>query len=116
MKFKFDENLPLKALSLFRDNGFDVFNVREEGLTGCSDDHLITVCLDESRVLVTLDLDFFDIRRYQPDRLNGIIIIRAYKQNSNYIMSILRKIIPLLKIENLTGKLMIVEEDRIRIR
>jgi len=24
MKFKFDENLPLKALSLFRDNGFDV--------------------------------------------------------------------------------------------
>jgi len=45
-----------------------------------------------------------------------MIIIRAYKQNSNYIMSILKKIIPLLKIENLTGKLMIVEEDRIRIR
>jgi predicted nuclease of predicted toxin-antitoxin system len=116
MKFKLDENLPLSALSIFRDNGFDVFNVREEGLTGCSDDHLISVCLKEKRVLVTLDLDFSDIRRYQPDGLNGIIVIRAYKQNNNYIISILKKIFPLLKVENLTGKLMIVEDDRIRIR
>jgi len=116
MKFKLDENLSPLAASVFIEHGFDATSVREEGLTGCTDDHLISVCSEEKRVLVTLDLDFSDIRRYQPSGLDGIIIIRSYKQSRDYMIEILKKIIPQLKAEDITGKLMIVEDDRIRIR
>ena len=108
MKFKLDENIPPQAVDVFTANDLDAESVRDEGLTGCSDDHLISVCTDESRILVTLDLDFSDIRRYPPPSLNGIVIIRTEKQSRNHIISIIERI--------MNGKLMIVEDNRIRIR
>jgi len=116
MKFKLDENLPPSAVKIFKAHGFDAMSVRDEGLTGCNDDRLVSVCVKEERTLVTLDLDFSDIRKYQPAELNGIIIIRSYKQSRDYTLEILEKIMPFLKTEDVTGKLVIVEEDRIRIR
>lgn len=116
MKFKLDENLPGIAASVFRENGFDAVTVRDEGLTGCTDDHLISVCSEEKRALVILDLDFSDIRRYEPSSFKGIIILRTGKQSRDYIISILKSIFHLLKTEDITGRLVIVEDDRIRIR
>ena len=116
MKFKLDENLSPETVNIFREHGFDALSVREQNLGGCDDDHLISVCFNEERVLVTLDLDFSDIRRYQPSILKGIIILKSSKQSRNYMNEIINKIIPLLKMEDISGKLVIVEEDKIRIR
>lgn len=116
MKFKLDENLPSLAVNVFKESGFDAVSVKDQGLCGCNDDHLIDVCLDEVRVLVTLDLDFSDIRRYQPSLLNGIIILKTNKQTRDHVIMLLKRIIPFLSTENITGRLVIVEEDKIRIR
>ncbi|HPS58747.1 MAG TPA: DUF5615 family PIN-like protein [Spirochaetota bacterium] len=116
MKFKFDENLPLLSVAIFRENGFDACSVRDQELNGCTDDRLLAVCTAEERILITLDLDFSDIRKYEPDALNGIIIIRPDKQDKNTIINILKRIIPVVQTEALKGKLMIVESDKIRIR
>lgn len=116
MKFKFDENMPLLSVKIFQENGFDACSVRDQGLNGCTDDRLLTVCTDEERILITLDLDFSDIRKYQPVTLHGIIIIRPDKQDKNTIINILKRMIPVVKTEVLSGKLMIVEDDKIRVR
>lgn len=116
MKFKFDENLPLLSVAIFQENGFDACSVRDQGLNGCTDDRLLAVCTAEERILITLDLDFSDIRKYQPDVLNGIIIIRPDKQDENSIINILNRVMPVVKTEVLKGKLMIVENDKIRVR
>lgn len=76
MKFKTDENLPLEVTNMIKRLGHDCLSVRDQNLGGCSDVELIEICTSENRILVTLDLDFSDIRRYSPNNYAGIIVIR----------------------------------------
>lgn len=67
MKFKTDENLPFEAALALREHGWDAQTVGEEGLAGATDEILASCAKGESRVLVTLDLDFANIRAYPPN-------------------------------------------------
>jgi hypothetical protein len=66
MRLKLDENLPVEATRLLRASGHDAWSVVDQHLQGTADDALDRVCRDEGRILVTLDLDFSDIRSYPP--------------------------------------------------
>ena len=81
MKFKVDENLPLEVSTRLRDAGHDSLTVLDQQLGGTSDPHLISVCMTESRILVTLDTDFGNILAYPPDHLPGVIVIRTDDQS-----------------------------------
>jgi Domain of unknown function (DUF5615) len=59
---KLDEVLPRDAHTLLADAGHDAHSVTDEGLGGGPDPKVIAACLNENRILVTLDLDFADIR------------------------------------------------------
>ncbi|MFZ5651455.1 MAG: DUF5615 family PIN-like protein [Bacillota bacterium] len=74
MKFKTDENLPIEAVELFRSAGYDVESVYSENIQGCSDKILIQKCIEEGRIIVTLDNDFSDIIAYPPEKTNGTIV------------------------------------------
>jgi uncharacterized protein with PIN domain len=63
MRFKIDENLPVEAAELLRSHDHDAVMVQDQGLKGCSDDHLIEVCISENRILVTLEA-FAKVRKY----------------------------------------------------
>jgi len=58
MKFKLDENFGHRTVALFRQSGHDLTTVLGQGLAGGSDEQLFRICAQESRCLVTLDLDF----------------------------------------------------------
>jgi len=62
--FKIDENLPQDAAELLRAHGFDAETVLQENLAGAEDGVIADAIQRESRVLITLDLDFSDIRTY----------------------------------------------------
>ena len=66
MKFKIDENLPLELAEMLRGAHFDADTIFAEGLRGEADSRILDVCQGEGRVLVTLDLDFANIRAYPP--------------------------------------------------
>jgi len=80
------------------------------------DPQLISVCMTEGRVLVTLDTDFGNILAYPPDRLPGIIVIRTDDQSKPALLSLLPRFISALEVESINHKLWIVEKHRIRIR
>lgn len=65
-RFKVDENLPREAQALRLSVGHDAQTVHEERLVGHPDATIFDICLREDRVLITLDLDFSDIRQYPP--------------------------------------------------
>jgi predicted nuclease of predicted toxin-antitoxin system len=116
MRFKVDENLPVEIADLLRSAGQLVETIEEEGLRGVDGDVLMMQLQREGRALVTLDLDFSDIRAYPPQAYHGIIILRTKRQDKATLLTLVQQFIPLLQVGPLAGNLWIVEADRVRIR
>lgn len=116
MKFKIDENLPTEFAEILQECGYDAMTVYQQKLKGEKDPILLEICQQEGRILITLDLDFANIKNYPPEQFLGIIVFRVSRQDKPYLLSILQNIIPLFKQEKIKNHLWIVEEKRIRIR
>lgn len=116
MRFKVDENLPLEIAELLVQAGHDAKTVNDQRLQGSRDPALLDVCRSEQRALITLDLDFSDIRTYPPQDNAGIIVLRVSNQSKPHLMQVVRHITPLLVREPLKYHLWIVEENKVRIR
>jgi predicted nuclease of predicted toxin-antitoxin system len=116
MNFKIDENLPLEFIDLLRGAGHDAVTVLDQQLGGADDSTVATRCRQEHRVLITLDLDFCDIREYPPEDHHGLIVLRVHRQDKLTLIRVFRQAIGLLASEPLSGRLWIVEESKIRIR
>lgn len=116
MKCKLDENIPVELSAIFYQAGIDAITVLDEELSGVTDAILFEVVQAEKRVLITMDLDFSDIRNYPPTCHAGIIVLRPRSQDILSIQLIIRRLIPLLLIESLAQRLWIVDDKRIRIR
>jgi len=115
MSLKLDENLDVRLVPMLRDEGFDVDTVRDEGLSGSSDDVIYQVCRDSRRVLVTLDLDFANPVRYPPEPTEGIVVVRVPRPLLGLIRATLLDALPEIKSGPLKGSLWIVEPGRIRV-
>ena len=87
MKFKIDENLPVEAALALREHGFDAQTVGEEGLAGATDGAVSACAKAESRVLITLDMDFANIRAYPPEEHAGIVGFRLKAQDKATIVA-----------------------------
>jgi predicted nuclease of predicted toxin-antitoxin system len=116
MKFKVDENLPVELTGELRGAGHEAATVAEQHLVGSDDIDLSETCRPEDRVLVTLDLDFADIRTYPPQDYPGMIVLLLSRQEKPYVLDVFRKLLTVIGQEPLEGRLWIAEENRIRIR
>ncbi len=76
MRIKLDENLPASAAPRVAALGFDVDTTLEEQLQGRPDAEIWAAAQSERRLLVTQDLDFSDIRRFEPGTHEGLLLVR----------------------------------------
>ena len=116
MKFKIDENLPVEISELLYSAHQDTVTAMDQGLRGADDSLIIDACLREGRVLVTLDLDFADVRVYPPQQFPGFMVLRVRQQNKHHLIAVFQQVIPLIKQEPVEHQLWIIEENRVRIR
>ncbi len=116
MPFKIDENLPVEVKMWLIDAGFDALTVRDQELVGSPDPLIASVVAAEGRCLITLDLDFADMRAYPPSLYPGIIVLRPRKQTTPRILRLLPQLVELLKLESPMRRLWIVDESGTRIR
>jgi len=116
MRFKVDENLPVEAAEALRRAGHDAATVLEQKYGGSPDAQLAVLCQREGRSLVTLDMDFADIRAYPPAEFPGLIVLRLKQQDRPHVFDVLTHLIQLLGQEPLEHHLWIVEETQVRIR
>lgn len=116
MRFKIDENLPIEIATLFRERGHDAMTVADQGLAGVGDPAVANACQAEKRAMLTLDLDFSDIRNYPPERYAGIIVLRPVVQTINALVRMTLRVTALLGNEPLEGCLWVVDDHRVRIR
>ena len=116
MRFKLDENLGTRILSLFSDAGHDVETVRGEVLQGSTDLALYDICRSETRCLVTLDLDFSDVLRFPPYETSGIAVLRVPGNPTLPLLELLiGRFLGMLLTHPISGGLWVVEPNRIRV-
>jgi predicted nuclease of predicted toxin-antitoxin system len=113
--FKIDENLPKDAAILLREHGYDAMTVGEQGLAGTQDPQLLRICREEDRVLITLDLDFANVRVYPPMQHLGVVVMRPPRQDKATVMGMLRQLLPVLDSTSIDRQLWIVEPERLRV-
>ena len=116
MRFKVDENLPTEVAEMLRQAGHDAATMLGQGYGGSADEQVAILCQRESRVLVTLDMDFADIRNYPPAEFPGLIVLRLRQQDKPCVLDVLTRLVQVIRTEPLEGHLWIVEESRVRIR
>lgn len=105
MRFKVDENMPAEVAAMLVNAGQDAMTVLDQHLGGRSDPDLATVCRQEHRAIVTLDLDFSDIRAYPPADYAGMIVLRLARLDKHRVLSAIQRLLPVLEQEPLAGKL-----------
>jgi len=116
LRFKTDENLHPEVAEILKQHGHDAVSVWDEDLRGASDLEVAEACRHERRVLLTLDIGFGDIRRYEPSSFPGIIVMRLAHQSRRAVAAVLDQLMVLLEAQVVSGALWIVDEQRVRIR
>lgn len=68
--------------------------------------------------LLTRDLDFSDVRHYPPDQYGGIVVLRLpdHFTAAEIVVVLERYLAEPRFLENLPGRLSIVDENRVRFR
>ncbi|MBI1893749.1 MAG: DUF5615 family PIN-like protein [Candidatus Rokubacteria bacterium] len=116
LAFKVDENLPEDVAAVLREAGHEAATVTSQGLAGAEDAQLSETLRREGRILVTLDVEFGDIRTYPPEEYPGIVVLRMTKQDKRHVLAAIRRILPVLRTDPVARRLWIVEEHAVRIR
>ncbi len=116
MRFKVDENLHDEVAALLNAAGHDARTVRDQGMRGCSDSTLADHCRADDRVVVTLDLDFANIRAFPPHAGAGTIVLRVGNQSRRHVLQVIQRVLDLLNDQPTAGRLWIVTEGGTRIR
>lgn len=116
MRFKIDENLPDDVAELLVGDGYDAHTVHREGLSGVDDKILAQHACDEARIIVTLDLDFADIRVFPPTAHAGLIVLRLKDQSRSHVVNVMARLLAVLKRQPVAGQIWIVSEASVRIR
>ena len=113
---KLDENLGRAHARLLRDRGYDADRVYDQGFSGASDAVVWQRVTAEGRFLITLDLDFSDVRKFQPGSHPGILLVRARSKSRDAVMEVLRRVLTEQPLEALLGCLVVADENLTRIR
>ncbi len=73
-------------------------------------------CRAENRILITLDLDFADIRLYPAGEHQGIWVLRPHVQSIGSTLRLLESALRVIDTEPAKNQLWIVEPGQVRVR
>ena len=83
---KLDENLPESLVQALTKLGHDTDTVRSEGIAGASDTEVWHTAQAAERFLVTQDLDFSDVTRFEPGSHFGLMLVRLRERGSRRLI------------------------------
>ena len=114
MRFLAEENVQHAVVHTLRDSGHDVACVGEVA-PGASDDEVLRLANDESRLLLTNDKDFGELVYREGRVATGIFLMRFSAQDGVERARLLAEIMPELG-ERLNGLFATVSEGLARLR
>jgi len=116
LKIKLDENLPAGLVAALAGVGHDVHTVADEGLVGEPDDVVWKACLVERRFLITQDLDFSDIRRFEPGTHPGILVLRLARPGRRALSERVLRLFESEPVDEWLGCFVVATDRKLRVR
>jgi predicted nuclease of predicted toxin-antitoxin system len=115
MRIKLDENLPLRIAAVLNDLGHDVHTLHEEKLTGSTDTEIWSAAQQESRFLITQDMDFSDVRQFAPGSHHGILLVRLHSPNRGSLISRLKELFTNERVNEWARCFVVATERKVRV-
>jgi predicted nuclease of predicted toxin-antitoxin system len=116
MKLKLDENLSRHLKPVLIAQGHDTLTAADEGLLSRPDTEIARAAAAEERMLLTLDVQFADLRKHPPGSHPGIILFRPISLGPLSVNSFVADFIRSTDVLRLAGCVAVVEPGRVRIR
>jgi predicted nuclease of predicted toxin-antitoxin system len=116
MKFLADMGVSPLTVRALKEEGYDAVHLSEQGLIRMPDGEIMTKAKQESRIVLTFDLDFTDLLAANKENLPSVIIFRVKNTLPNFITSKLLTVLFECQVNLLDGAIIIVEDYRYRVR
>jgi len=116
MRFLLDMNLPPAIADRLRAEAHDAIHVADAGFGSLSDRDIFTRAAEDSRIVVTFDLDFGEISGAADHPKTGVILLRLRRARQSYLWDRLRVAIAETGDALEAGAIVLVEDARIRVR
>src|SRR6185503_2982167 len=116
MKIRLDENMPAGLVGRLTALGHDVDTVPQEGIAGRDDPAVWDAAQRTSRFLITQDLDFSDVRTYQPGTHHGLMLVRLAAPGR---LAVTHRVDSVFRTENVDqwrGCFVVVTDRKVRVR
>jgi len=110
-----DENVSPRVVAFLRSSGFDVYDIKEQGLFGLADREVLALAQTEQRFVITHDADFGMLAINQGMPFTAIIYIRLRNLSPAAVINVINRFLQ-TEVDIATGMLVVIEEDRIRVR
>ena len=116
MRLFVDECVYAVTTQTLRSWGYDVVTAQEAGLDNHPDEDLLGFAVSEERILVSIDMDFSNVRHYVPTESRGIIILKIRPSVIQQVHDVLKRFLESRKEEEIRHTLVIIDRNKVRVR
>ena len=115
MRIKLDQNLSQSLREDLSKLGHDVETIVAEDLSGASDDDVLRITTAEDRILLTLDTDFLNLKKFPSEKHRGVIVFRPRRQGALAVSKFVLAFVRSADLRKYYGRTAVVELTRVRI-
>jgi predicted nuclease of predicted toxin-antitoxin system len=116
VKFLADMGISPVTVLFLRGLGHEAVRLPELGLERRSDADVIAYAMSRGEVVLTFDLDYPALLALNPGSRVSAIVFRTTSAEPEWINQRLREALPLISDALIEGAIVVVEDDRIRLR
>ena len=116
MRFITDIHISPKTVKDLSSKGYQIKRVTEFLELNAKDSQILDLAFKEKSTIITQDLDFSALLAKKGTSKPSVITLRVNNTKPSNITKILKRALPQIKSEINKGSIIIIEEERIRIR
>ncbi len=116
MRLLADMGVSPLTVETLKQKGHNAVHLSEQGLFRLPDSEIIAKAKQESRIVLTFDLDFTDLMAASEDNLPSVIVFRVRNTLPDFVSSRLLVVLSECRENLLDGAIIIVEDYRYRVR
>jgi len=117
VKLLLDQNRSHRLATMLGSIGYDTVHVSKIGLSSAEDAEILSFAAESGRILVSADTDFGALLALREVTAPSVILFRTRSQRSAEAQfKLLRDLLPLFEQDLAMGSVLVVADDRVRVR